>query len=34
MRFHGARKIDRDVVAAFVDPDWAKTGALVAVSHR
>ena len=29
LRFHGARSVDRDVVATFVEPDWTTTGALV-----
>jgi acetyl coenzyme A synthetase (ADP forming)-like protein len=31
LRFHGVRDVDRDVVRAFVDPDWTATGALVGV---
>ena len=29
LRFHGARRVGRDLVETFVDPDWATIGALV-----
>jgi acetate---CoA ligase (ADP-forming) len=29
LRFHGARRVDRELVATFLDPDWTTTGALV-----
>ena len=29
LRFHGARRVGRDLVDPVLDPDWAETGALV-----
>ncbi len=29
LRFHGARTVDRNLVTAFLEPDWAASGALV-----
>jgi acetyl coenzyme A synthetase (ADP forming)-like protein len=29
LRFHGARSVDHQVVASFVEPDWVTNGALV-----
>jgi acetyl coenzyme A synthetase (ADP forming)-like protein len=29
LRFHGARRVERDLVDPVLDPDWADTGALV-----
>jgi acetyl coenzyme A synthetase (ADP forming)-like protein len=30
LRFHGARRVDRNLVAPFLEPDWETTGALAA----
>jgi acetate---CoA ligase (ADP-forming) len=29
LRFHGARRVDREAVLPFVDPDWTTAGALI-----
>jgi len=31
MRFHGTRKVDRDMLTGLLDPDWSVRGALIGV---